>query len=717
MVAMKNILVILALVGFMVGCESNASSKPERSGMEQKHSEHKYTNHLINENSPYLLSHAHNPVDWYPWGEEALDKAKAEDKPIFLSIGYSACHWCHVMERESFENEEIAAIMNENFICIKVDREQRPDLDQIYMSFTNALTGGGGWPMSVFLTSDLKPFFAGTYFPPDDRYGRPGFKKVLTEISAGYKDEKQKIFQSANSIFTQINGSVTSPNPNTTILNAEMLGTGARMLMRSFDNVNGGFGSSPKFPHGMELSYFLRYFNSTQDSSYLDAAEKALLAMARGGIYDHLGGGFARYATDDKWLVPHFEKMLYDNGLLIPVYVEAYQITGKEEYKKVIRETLDFISREMTDKTGGFYSALDADSEGEEGKFYVWTKKEIDKILGDDSPTFCEYYNVTDRGNFEGKNILNLTPASDRIAKEYSSSDFEDFINSCRQRLMEARTKRIRPLTDDKILTSWNGLALSAFCKGYQITGDKKYLEAAIKNGEFVKNELFRNCKLTHAYRNGIHLEGQFLEDYAYYIRGLLDLAQTDHNNNEKWIGFASELALNSIDYFMDEGGTLFLRPSGQSDLIIRPKDETDGAIPSPGSMLIGSLLKLNRITGEIRFLDAAEKGLRSLASVIDKYPSSMTAALSALDYYLNDKIEIIIVGNINKSAGFVSEINNRFIPDMILAVSNNGNSNIPLFEGRSSDNGKVKAYVCRNSACNLPVSSVEDLKKQLDEI
>ena len=717
MVAMKNIFVILALVGFMAGCESNASSKSERSEMDEKQSEHEYTNHLINENSPYLLSHAHNPVDWYPWGKEALNKAKTEDKPIFLSIGYSACHWCHVMERESFENEEIAAIMNENFICIKVDREQRPDLDQIYMSFTTALTGGGGWPMSVFLTSDLKPFFAGTYFPPDDHYGRPGFKKVLTEISLSYEEEKQKIFESADAIFTQINGSVTNVVSNTTILNAEMLRTGARLLLRSFDNINGGFGSSPKFPHGTELSYFFRYFNSSKDSSYLEATEQALMAMAKGGIYDHLGGGFARYATDDKWLVPHFEKMLYDNGLLIPVYVEAYQITGKEEYKKVIKETLDFISREMTDKTGGFYSALDADSEGEEGKFYVWTKKEINSVLEDDSPTFCEYYNVTDKGNFEGKNILNLTYSSDRIAKEYSSSDFEDFINSCKQRLMDERSKRIRPLTDDKILTSWNGLALSAFCKGYQITGDKKYLETAIKNAEFVKNELFRDNRLTHAYRKGKHLKGEFLEDYAYYIRGLLDLAQTDHNNNEQWISFASELALNSIDLFMDEGGTFFLRPSGQSDLIIRPKDETDGAIPSPGSMLIGSLLKLNRITGEQKFLNAAEKGLRNLAPIIEKYPSSMTAALSALDYYLNDKIEIIIVGENSKRAGFISEINNRFIPDMILAVSDNGNSNIPLFEGRSSDNGKVKAYICRNSACNLPVSSVEDLKKQLDEI
>jgi len=489
------------------------------------------------------------------------------------------------------------------------------------------------------------------------------------------------------------------------------------MLMRNFDDANGGFGSTPKFPHGIELSFFLRYYKNSKDSTYLKAAEKALMAMAQGGIYDQLGGGFARYATDEKWLIPHFEKMLYDNGLLIPVYVEAYQITGKEEYKKVIIETLDFIMREMTDKTGGFYSALDADSEGEEGKFYVWEKTEIDRILGDDSPTFCEYYNITNRGNFEGKNILNLTPVSHRVRSEFKTGDFEQFINSAKERLMAERDKRIRPLTDDKILTSWNGLALSAFCKGYQITGDKKYLETAIRNAEFVKNELFDDNKLTHAYRKDIHLDGQFLEDYSFYIRGLLDLAQTDHNNTDKWISFASELASNSIDLFMDDNGTFYLRPSGQSDLILRPKDETDGAIPSAGSLLISSFFKLNRITGEKKFLDAADKGLRGVAAIIEKFPGSMTAALSALDYYLNDKIEIIIVGENSNQSDLVREINNRFIPDLILAVSDNGNSEIPLFEGRASENGEVKAYVCRNSACNLPVSNVEDLKKQLDGI
>lgn len=717
MVSMKDILTFLTVVIVIYGCNSEAEDKAERTGMEQNHAEHKYTNHLIDENSPYLLSHAHNPVNWYPWGDEALSRAKAEDKPIFLSIGYSACHWCHVMERESFENEEIAALMNDNFISIKVDREQRPDLDQIYMGFTTALTGGGGWPMSVFLTSDLKPFFAGTYFPPEDRYGRPGFKKVLTEISSAYKEERKKIFQSADAIFDQINKSVSSSASNKTLLTAEMIRTGSRMLMRNFDDANGGFGGAPKFPHGVELSYFLRYYKSTGDSSYLEAAEKGLLAMARGGIYDHLGGGFARYSTDAKWLVPHFEKMLYDNGLLIPVYVEAFQITGKNEYKKVIRETLDFLMHEMTDKTGGFYSALDADSEGKEGKYYVWDKKEIDRILGEDSPVFCNYYNITDFGNFEGKNILNLTPVSDRVREEYKSGNFDEFIDSCRQKLLKERAQRVRPLTDDKILTSWNGLALSAFCKGYQITGDKKYLETAVKNAVFAKNELYQNGRLTHAFREGIHLEGEFLEDYAYYIRGLLDLAQTDHKNTEQWIDFASELASNSINLFMDNNGTFYLRPDGQFDLIMRPKDETDGALPASGSILIGSLLKLNRITGEVKFLDAAEKSLRSLAPTIEKYPGSMASALIALDYYLNDKIEIIVVGNEKNRSDILKAINSYYLPDKILAVSDNGKSQIPLFEGRSSANDEAKVYVCRNSACRLPVSTVEELKKELDEL
>ncbi|MFQ6007328.1 MAG: thioredoxin domain-containing protein, partial [Candidatus Zixiibacteriota bacterium] len=485
--------------------------------------EHQDTNHLIGENSPYLLSHAHNPVDWYPWGEEALHKAIAEDKPIFLSIGYAACHWCHVMERESFENEQIATVLNEHFVCGKVDRAQRPDLDHIYMSFTMAMTGQGGWPMSVFLTPDLKPFFAGTYFPPEDRYGRPSFLKVITELARAYRDNKESIMNLSENIYEQVAAQINSGVP-TSLLNMQMISQAARVLMQNFDTVYGGFGTAPKFPHALELLLFFRHYKSSGDMSFLQAAELALKAMARGGIYDHIGGGFARYSTDRRWLVPHFEKMLYDNALLVPVYVEAYQITGNEFYLKVVRETLDFILNELTDETGGFYSALDADSEGEEGKFYVWTKQEIEAILGDQAEPFARYYNVTDRGNFEGDNILNIDSSSDRIRQEAELSNFDQYLAECRQKLFEARSQRMRPLTDDKILTSWNGLALSAFCKGYQITGEKRYLEAAVKNASFIQSELFTNGILTHSYREGHHSHGEFLEDYAYLIRGLLDL-------------------------------------------------------------------------------------------------------------------------------------------------------------------------------------------------
>ena len=369
---------------------------------------HRFTNRLIDESSLYLLSHAHNPVDWQPWDSVALQRATDKDKPIFLSIGYAACHWCHVMERESFENEEIAAYLNEHFVSIKVDREQRPDLDHIYMTFTQAMSGGGGWPMSVFLTPQLKPFFAGTYFPPDDHLGRPGFRRVIEEVARAYRENRDQVFGSSDEIARRVTTYVADSREQS-LLVSSMIAQGASTLMRSFDHAHGGFGRAPKFPHATELSLFLWHGSSGRDSSYLEAAHKALRAMARGGIYDHLGGGFARYSTDEQWLVPHFEKMLYDNALLVPVYVDARQQGGDASYLRTVRETLDFILRELTDATGGFYSSLDADSEGEEGRFYVWSKNEIDRILGADAPTFCEYFNVTDEGNFEGRNILHLT--------------------------------------------------------------------------------------------------------------------------------------------------------------------------------------------------------------------------------------------------------------------------------------------------------------------
>ncbi len=711
---MKNkILLLLFFTIPLYSCNS-AQQKDQDSKMAVD-TEHKHTNHLINENSPYLLAHAHNPVNWYPWGEEALKKAKAEDKPIFLSIGYAACHWCHVMERESFENEEIAAILNLGFISIKVDREQRPDLDEIYMSFTTAMAGRGGWPMSVFLTPDLKPFFAGTYFPPDDRYGRPGFKKLLNQIQQAHATDKTSIVESAQRIFEDVNNRINRVSGKA-VLNKGMVSRGAEALMQGFDQTYGGFGQAPKFPHALELSLFLRHYRAEGDLRFLQSAEKALKGMAYGGIYDHLGGGFARYSTDERWLVPHFEKMIYDNALLVRTYAEAFQITGNELYRTVIRETLDFMLREMHNPNGGFYSALDADSEGEEGKFYVWSEQEIKAVLGqEEASTFLKYYNVSGQGNFEGHNILNLTTYSERVREE-AGDKFEEYLDDAKQKLFEVRSKRIRPLTDDKILTSWNGLALTALCRGYQITGDKKYLEAARQNAAFVSETMFKDGKLTHSYREGRCSEGEFLEDYGYYLYGLLDLFECD--GDRVWLDFAVKLADRSMELFADTDGQLYLRPDDQADLIYRPKEQTDGALPSSSSYLIHSLLRLNRITEKPKYLESGEKYLAAISGTMNQYPPGMSAALFALDYHLGDKIEIVIVGSGEQRQEMLREIYRRYTPNRVDAHSDNGDASLsPLFKGRSVAEGTVMAYVCLNSTCQLPVDNVRDLKVQLGKL
>ncbi|MDF1543927.1 MAG: thioredoxin domain-containing protein [bacterium] len=709
----KRLLLALILSFPMNSC--NGDPKKEQADNMSVDTEHKHTNHLIDENSPYLLSHAHNPVNWYPWGEEALAKAKAEDKPIFLSIGYAACHWCHVMERESFENEEIAALMNESFVSIKVDREQRPDLDEIYMTFTQAITGHGGWPMSVFLTPELKPFYAGTYFPPEDQYGRPGFKSLLSQIQQAYASDKSGIMEAAKKMFVEVSSRVNSVSGSAS-LDRKVIGRGAESLMRGFDHTYGGFGQAPKFPHTMELSLFLRYYKAENDPRFLQATEQALKGMAYGGIYDHLGGGFARYSTDERWLVPHFEKMIYDNALLVRTYAEAFQITGNELYRTTIRETLDFMLRELHHSNGGFYSALDADSEGEEGKFYVWSQEEIEAVLGkQEAAAFIRYYNVSSTGNFEGYNILHLTSASDQVRQE-AGDGFDNYIAESKRKLFEARSKRVRPLTDDKILTSWNGLALTALCRGYQITGDDKYLEAARKNASFVSETMFENNRLTHSYREGRRSEGEFLEDYGYYLYGVLDLFESD--GNKAWLDFAVTLADRAVVLFADDDGKLYLRPDGETDLIYRPKEQTDGALPNSSSYLIHSLLRLNRITENPDYLETGQKFLRALSGTINQYPSGMTSALFALDYHLGDKLEIVIIGSGPEKQEMLNEIYRRYLPTKMVALSDSGDESVsPLFKGRKAKSGEVVAYVCVNSACQLPVNNVRELKVQLSRL
>jgi len=677
--------------------------------------DHKYTNKLINESSPYLLQHAHNPVNWYPWGEEALAKAKREDKPIFLSIGYSACHWCHVMEKESFENENVAKLLNENYVSIKVDREQRPDLDQIYMAATTAMTGSGGWPMSVFLTPDLKPFYAGTYFPLNDGYGRPGFLSLLGKINEAYRDERANIEQYSNDFVERLQTAYAADSVETP-LDVAIVGNAVRGLVGNYDKVNGGFGGAPKFPHPTDLSFLMKAFAGSENGSVLEVVENTLQKMANGGIYDQVGGGFHRYSVDARWLVPHFEKMLYDNAMLSVTYSEAYQLTGNDFYRKVVRGTLDFMLREMLQKNGGLYSALDADSEGEEGKFYVWKKGEIDLMLGERTALFCKYYNITDRGNFEhGNNIPNIDSYSIRAREQSGLSDeqFENMIDDAKKVLFNARSKRIRPFTDDKILTSWNGLAISGLAKGYQITRDEKYREAALKTAMFIRDSLYRDEKLIHSYREGRTSQGLFLEDYAYFTAGLIDLYEIAHDYS--WVELASKLARDAVTYFADENGNFYLAPDDQTDHYMRPKDIGDGALPAAGSVMIQTLLKLTHITGEDYFQKQAEKSLAAVSSNMSGAAYGMTSAVTALNYLLSDKIELVLVGEKDRDK-FLEEIYNRYFPNRIIVVSDRGDEKIDLLEGRGS-NGETVAYVCKNFACLLPAVSPDELKKQLEEL
>lgn len=712
----KQIFLYAILILIPVSCSSNDSEKNHNMTNEIKtKSEAKSANHLINESSPYLLQHAHNPVNWYPWSDEAIERAKAEDKPIFLSIGYAACHWCHVMEEESFENEAIAKLLNDYFISIKVDREQRPDLDQIYMAATIAISGSGGWPMSVFLTPDLKPFYAGTYFPPVDRYGRPGFGTVLTKLAEAFINDRDNIEKHAKSLVEALGSGYGQP-AGTAKLDKSIVNKSTSLLMGRFDGVNGGFGGAPKFPHAAELSYLLKVYSKNKDESLLEAVEFSLQSMARGGIYDQIGGGFHRYSTDVKWLVPHFEKMLYDNGMLAMTYSDAYKITHNKFYKKIVEETLDFLIREMRDETGGFYSSLDADSEGEEGTYYVWQKSEIDKTVGDGSELFCHYYNITESGNFEhSSNIPNINSASENYRNQsgMDGNEFETIINKQKKILFDERQNRIHPFTDDKILTSWNGLVMSGLSKGYQITGNDRYKEAALQAAQFIKDNMFEDNRLYHSYRLGNKIEKQFLEDYAYLMQGLIDLYEISYDY--KWIKFAKQLGNNAINLFSDEAGNLYLAPKDQDNLFMRPKDVADGALPAPGSILIQSMIKLADITGDKDLHKYIDKFMTALAGQMNQMPNSMISAVSAYDDLVSDRVEIILVGQNNREE-FIDAIYDNYISNSILVVSDSGEEKIDLLEGRQS-NGKTVAYLCKNFTCNLPANTPEELTRQLVEL
>lgn len=683
----------------------------------------KFTNRLINETSPYLLQHAHNPVDWHPWGPEALDLSRRENKPILLSIGYSACHWCHVMERESFENEPIAKLMNDHFINIKVDREERPDLDAIYMSAVQMMTGHGGWPMTVFLTPDGRPFYGGTYFPPDDRHGLPGFPRLLIAVAEGYRDRRDEIEQSADGLLREIRRHDAAAAPSEEELTTEILDRAVADLLSRRDPVHGGFGRAPKFPPSMTLTFLLRQHQRTKDPSIMAAVDLTMRKMALGGMYDQLGGGFHRYSVDEKWLAPHFEKMLYDNALLSRLYLDAWLASGNPFYKQICIEILDYVRREMTDHTGGFYSAQDADSEGVEGKFFVWTPHEVDRVLGsEDGPLFRRYFDVTEAGNFEESNILHIDEERSAIAKRMGVSvdRLDQVIERGKRALFEARESRIKPHRDEKTLTAWNALMLRSFAEAGRALDRQDYLEVAVRNAEFLLTSMRpegAGDRLLRTYKDGRSKLNAYLEDYAYLSDALLSLYEATFD--EKWFDHARSLADAMIRQFWDaEQGGFYFTSEDHETLITRTKDFYDNAIPAGNSVAVAVLLRLSLLTGEMRYRELSEQVLKSMKPLMMRAPSAFGHLLCALDFYLASPYEIALVSGPDAADAkqLVQAVFRRYLPNRVVAFGKSGApSSVRLLEGRTSLNDKATAYVCRNFYCEAPVTDVAQLEAQLE--
>ena len=679
-------------------------------------------NRLINETSPYLLQHANNPVDWYPWGEEALARARDEDRPILLSIGYSACHWCHVMERESFENDAIAELMNQYFVNIKVDREERPDLDAVYMEAVQMLTGSGGWPMTVFLTPDGKPFYGGTYFPPVDRHNMPGFPRLLETVSQAYRNSHSEIQRVTGQLTEQMGRTANMPR-GTGALDESILHNAYNQLATNFDYQNGGVGSAPKFPQAMTLEILLRYHAHGHNARALSMLDLTLEKMARGGIYDQVGGGFHRYSTDTYWLVPHFEKMLYDNALLARLYLHAWLATGRSLYRRITEETLDYVLREMTGEHGGFFSATDADSEGEEGKFFVWSPDEIEAVLGaEEAALFNGFFGVTQRGNFEGKNILNITvKAADYAQRQgVTLEHLVDVIQRGRLALWQEREKREHPLLDDKALASWNGLMLRAFAEAGAALERQDYLDAAAKNAEFLLTELRPNGLLLRTFREGQAKLPGFLEDYSFVADGLLALYEATFER--RWLDAAVELANQMVELFWDEGAEAFYDTGrDHEELVIRPRDVFDNAQPCGGSVASDLLLRLSVATGNEDYAAKSIAPLRTLAELMGRAPAGTGRWLAALDFYLSTPKEVAVIGPTGDpaTADLLRTVNGRYLANRVLVGANDEGtasaSGLPLLEGRGMVDGKPTAYVCEDYACQLPVTDAEALAWQLN--
>jgi uncharacterized protein YyaL (SSP411 family) len=676
----------------------------------------KFANRLINETSPYLLQHAHNPVNWFAWNEEAFAKAKAEDKPVLVSIGYSACHWCHVMEHESFEDEQTARIMNENFVSIKVDLEERPDVDQIYMTFVQMTSGHGGYPLNVFLTPDKKPFFGGTYFPPVNRYNMPSFQRILTSVSEAYRERKDEVLHSANEILSEIQ-KISQAEKSSENLSLEQLDFSYQSFVKTFDSVNGGFGGAPKFPPPMSLEFLLRYFYRTKDKNALKMVEKTCRKMADGGIYDQLGGGFHRYTVDAIWLVPHFEKMLYDNAQLARIYLHLFQITKDEFYRRIAVETLDYVKREMLDAQGGFYTAQDADSEGVEGKFFVWTPEEIAAILGaEDARGFNFYFDATEHGNFEEKNILNVKNSLEVSAEQLQTSEdkLKEILERGRKLLFEEREKRIKPFRDEKVLTAWNGLMLATFAEASAILENEEYLDIARRNADFILENLQKDNYLLRTYKDGQAKLNAYLEDYANFADGLVELFQV--SGEAKYLTEAKRLTDLMITEFWDaDGGGFFFTGNNHEELLVRSKDFYDNATPSGNSAATDILLKLAKLTSDEKYERFAATVLRIVAPQIKRYPQAFGRVLSALEFYLNPTKEIVIFGE--KGSELEREVWSEYLPDKVLVLAEESQANaelIPLLQDRKTIDGKTTVYVCENFTCQKSVTTVEDLRTQL---
>ena len=691
-------------------------------------------NRLISEKSPYLQQHAHNPVDWYPWGDEAFEKARRENKPIFLSIGYSTCHWCHVMERESFESDQIAALLNTLYVPVKVDREERPDVDHIYMTYVQAATGGGGWPMSVFLTPDLKPFFGGTYFAPDSRYGQPGFGAILQRIADSWSKQHDQIIEAGDSVIGRLKDISGAGRPEQGVADQMTLDSTFQYFRRIFDAHHGGFGDSPKFPRPVVFNFLLRYHDRSRRKEALDMTVDTLRARAAGGMHDQLGGGFHRYSVDDRWFVPHFEKMLYDQAQLAVSYLETYQVTHDEFFATIARSTLDYVLRDMTDPSGGFYSAEDADSvidpahpkEKGEGAFYIWSYAELEQILGAATAEIVAYHYGAERngnvdsdphGEFTGKNIFYAAHSlADTAQKSQLSEDaVSTQLHDAAKKLLAARAKRVRPHLDDKILTGWNSLMISAFAKAAAILHDRSYLDAAQRAASFIASRMYDPATgvLKRRYRDGDAAIHGFLDDYANFIAALLDLYAADFDPAH--IELAITLANHMLRLFEDSGhGAFFTTIAGDASLILRMKDDYDGAEPSANSIALLDLLRLAHFTDRQEFRDAASRTLQALAPRMGSQPVAVPQMLVGLDYSLAAKREVVIAGaRDTRTQAMLAEFHRRFLPYTIALLIDSGETRsklasfFPTAGAMHEIDNKPAAYVCQNYACQLPTTEL----------